>query len=174
MSTSISTLDADAEYHICWVSLMLSITYAEYWLCWVSLMLSIAYAEYRLCWVSLMLSIAYAEYHLCWVSLMLSITYAEYRLCWVLHMLWKAYTEYYLCWVLHMLSILAIFYPSEWVRVVGFEPLILRSIPGRGFDAFTSTLLQYFLVRSKLIKYGTNREILLKGKAQYDWPSCTN
>jgi hypothetical protein len=125
---------------------MLSITYAEYCICCEKLILSITYAEYCLCCEKLILSITYAEYCLCCEKLILSITYAEYCLCWVF-------------WL---------FYPSEWVRVVGFEPSILRSIPGRGFDAFTSTLLQYFRVRSKLIKYGTNREILLKGKAQYD------
>ncbi len=55
------------ECHLCWVSLMLSVTYAECHLCWVLLMLSVTYAECHLCWVSLMLSVTDAACHLCWV-----------------------------------------------------------------------------------------------------------
>ncbi len=69
------------EYHLWWVSFMLSF------------MLSVIYAECHLYWVSFMLSVIYAECHLCWVSFMLSAIYAECHLC------------CHLCRVLFMLSV---------------------------------------------------------------------
>ncbi len=54
-----------AECHLCWVRHK---TVCR--LCWVSFMLSVTYAE---CNVQAL----YAECHLCWVSFMLSVTYAE-------------------------------------------------------------------------------------------------
>jgi hypothetical protein len=135
-----------AEYHSCWLALMLSVTmlsvamlsvtYAECHLCWVSLMLSIimlsvTHAEYYLCCVSLMLSITYAEYHLCWVSLMLSITYAEYHLCWVSLMLSITHAECHSCWVSLMLSVTHGECHSCWVSLmlsVTCKPFMLSVI----------------------------------------------
>ncbi len=56
-----------AECHLCWVSLMLSVTYVD---CHIWAL----YAECHLCWVALLLSVTYALCHLCLVSLMPSVT----------------------------------------------------------------------------------------------------